>query len=219
MSRVWVTLVLTVVCAAAVTLVGVRSGGNAAPAAYLGSSRALETIKYYDVRGSSIEELRRDVFTRGPYDSSGRRFAGWAEWRIQWRFDRKEIPQGCAIANAVVEAHVNYTLPRWVDADDTPIELQDTWNRFLEALTLHEQGHGQLARELASEIEFAIKSLPPEPTCDELDRSVNVLANRMIREDKSQEAYDLATGHGRTQGAAFPTMIVRASATNAANQQ
>ena len=219
MNRVWVALVLTVVFAAAVTLVGVQSGGVAAPMSGHGSSRALETIKYYDVSGSSIEELRRDVFSRGPYDSNGRRFAGWAEWRIQWWFDRKQVPQGCAVARAVTETHVKYTLPRWIDADEAPLELQDTWNRFVEALTLHEQGHGKLARELAADIEFAIQSLPPEPTCDELDRKVNALANRMIREDKSQQAYDLMTGHGRTQGAAFPTVLVRASATEAADAQ
>src|SRR5690606_39231720 len=117
-----------------------------------GMSKAQESTKFYDVRGSTIEELRHEVYSRGPYDRTGQRFAGWAEWRIQWRFDRKEAPQGCIVEKAVTTTDIQYTLPRWVDADGAPPELQETWYNFLEALTLHEQGHGRLARELAAEI-------------------------------------------------------------------
>lgn len=218
MDRVWIAAVLTVVFAAGITLVGVRAGGFAAPVSKLDVSKAQETIKYYDVHGSTIDELRRDVYSRGPFDRTGQRFAGWAEWRIKWEFDHRQVPQGCVVGKALTETHIHYTLPRWVDADAASPDLQVTWRRFIEALTLHEQGHGQLARELAAAIEFAMESLPPEPTCDELGQKVDALAKRMIENDESQEGYDLATGHGRTQGAAFPTVVVRAEA-NATEQQ
>jgi Predicted secreted Zn-dependent protease len=219
MHRVWVASVLAVPFAAVMSLIGVQNGGLAAPTAYLDevklaeTSKGTETVKYYDVRGSSIDELRRDVFSRGPYDErNGQRYAGWAEWRIQWSFDRRVVPQGCAVSRAATETHVQYTLPRWVDADKAPAELRKRWREFVEALMQHELGHGQLARELADRIEFAIESLPPEPTCEELDRRVNELATRMILEDDTQEAYDRETLHGQTQGAAFPSIVVRASA-------
>ncbi|HEX5600830.1 MAG TPA: DUF922 domain-containing Zn-dependent protease [Hyphomicrobiaceae bacterium] len=216
MRKNWVALVLTVAFAAAMALIGLGPGGSAAPTSSMEMSKAQETIKYYDVRGSTIEELRREVYSRGPYDSTGQRFAGWAEWRIRWWFDREQVPQGCKISRAVTETDIEYTLPRWVDADNAQPELRERWNRFLEALTLHEQGHGELARALAAEIEFAIRNLPPEPTCEELDRKVNELANRMILEDRTQEAYDLVTGHGQTQGAVFPdTVFVHASSEEA----
>src|SRR5690606_22966323 len=216
MRRNWVAVVLTVAFAAAMALMGLGPGGSAAPTSSMEMSKAQETIKYYDVRGSTIEELRREVYSRGPYDSTGQRFAGWAEWRIRWWFDREQVPQGCKISRAVTETDIEYTLPRWVDADNAQPELRKRWNRFLEALTLHEQGHGELARALAAEIEFAIRNLPPEPTCEELDRKVNELANRMILEDRTQEAYDLVTGHGQTQAAVFPdTVFVHASSEEA----
>src|SRR5690606_7711506 len=208
MRRNWVALVLTVAFAAAMALMGLGPGGSAAATSSMEMSKAQETIKDYDVRGSTIEELRREVYSRGPYDSTGQRFAGWAEWRIRWWFDREQVPQGCKVSRAVTETDIEYTLPRWVEAANAPEELRETWNRFVEALTVHEQGHGDLARALAAEIEFAIRNLPPEPTCEELDRKVNELANRMILEDRTQEAYDLATGHGQTQGAVFPDAVV-----------
>lgn len=218
MDRVRVAAVLAVVFAAGVTFVGVRSGGFAAPVSNLDMSKAQETIKYYDVHGTTIDELRQEVYSQGPYDRTGKRFAGWAEWRIQWFFSHRQVPQGCAVGKAVTETHIQYTLPRWVDEDAASPELRETWRRFVEALAEHEQGHGQLARELAAAIEDAIGSLPPEATCDDLGRKVDALAKRMIREDKSQESYDLATGHGRTQGAAFPTIVVRAGAEVAEQQ-
>nr|PZN74272.1 MAG: hypothetical protein DIU57_19450 [Pseudomonadota bacterium] len=208
MRKNWVALVLTVAFAATMTLLGLGPGGSAAPTSSSDRSKARETIKYYDVRGTTIEELRHEVYSRGPYDSTGQRFAGWAEWRIRWWYDREQVPQGCKVSRAVTETDIEYTLPRWVDAANAPEELRETWNRFVEALTVHEQGHGDLARALAAEIEFAIRNLPPEPTCEELDRKVNELANRMILEDRTQEAYDLATGHGQTQGAVFPDAVV-----------
>jgi len=208
MRKNWVALVLTVAFAATMTLLGLGPGGSAAPTSSSDRSKARETIKYYDVRGTTIEELRHEVYSRGPYDSTGQRFAGWAEWRIRWWYDREQVPQGCKVSRAVTETDIEYTLPRWVEAANAPEELRETWNRFVEALTVHEQGHGDLARALAAEIEFAIRNLPPEPTCEELDRKVNELANRMILEDRTQEAYDLATGHGQTQGAVFPDAVV-----------
>ncbi|MCL4766093.1 MAG: DUF922 domain-containing protein [Hyphomicrobiaceae bacterium] len=202
---------LAVVFAAAVSLVGAYSGGIAATTAGLGTSRAVEKINWYDIGGATLEELRKEVFTRGPYDKfKGQRFAGWTEWRIQWWFERRSVPQGCAPGKAVTETRITYTLPRWAGADGAPPELNDTWKRFVEALRLHEEGHGRLARELAGKIELAIESMPPEPTCEELEHQVGVLANRMILEDKEQIAYDVETGHGHSQGAAFPRVVVRA---------
>lgn len=211
MKKIWLASVPTVVFAAAVSFLGINPGGIAAPTTGLGSAKAIEKVNYYHVRGTTLDELRKDVFSRGPLDKAkGQRFAGWTEWRIQWQFDRRNVPQGCAVEKAVTKTEVDYTLPRWTDADHAPPEVRETWNRFLEALTVHEEGHGQLARELAERLEFAIQSLPPEPTCEELDARVNELANRMIMEDKEQEEYDRRTGHGHTQGAAFPRVLVRA---------
>jgi len=87
MRKNWVALVLTVAFAATMTLLGLGPGGSAAPTSSSDRSKARETIKYYDVRGTTIEELRHEVYSRGPYDSTGQRFAGWAEWRIRWWYD------------------------------------------------------------------------------------------------------------------------------------
>lgn len=209
--RIWLAATLAVLIAALVTILGVNSGGYAAQTVVVGGSKAIEKTTLYDVAGATLDEVRREVFTRGPYDTNkGMHFAGWTEWRIQWWFDRQDVPQGCAVRKAATETYINYTLPRWADADRAPAEVQRAWNRFVVALTLHEQGHGRLARELADKLKFAIESLPPEPDCKQLDNRVSELANHMILQDTSQEEYDRQTAHGQTQGAAFPSILVHA---------
>lgn len=214
--KVWLAAALAVLVAATVSVLGAHSGGFAAPASQLVSGKAVEKTNFYHVSGTTLDELRDQVFTRGPYDrGKGLRFAGWTEWRIKWWFDQKDTPQGCAVDKAATEVHVSYTLPRWTDEDRASPEVRQAWKRFIDALTLHEEGHGQLARELGDRLRFAMESLPPEPDCDQLDDRVNELANRMIMEDKEQEEYDRRTGHGQTQGAAFPSIMVHAASPSA----
>ncbi len=205
---------LAIAVAGMVSWLGVYQTGVAAPTAPVGVVTAKESFKYYDVSGKTLDDLRRDVFARGPYDAiKGQRFAGWTSWNIRWWLDYQTVSEGCAVGQAATETHVTYTLPRWKDAAKAPIELQESWARFSGALTEHEQGHGHLARELGARIKTAIERLPPQPTCEQLNRHAGDLAHRMIWEDEEQEAYDRRTGHGATQGASFPRILVRAQGT------
>jgi predicted secreted Zn-dependent protease len=176
--------------------------------------RPFETIKHYEVRGVTLDGLRNEVFSRGPADAKKRqRFAGWTDWEIRWRFEYEESPRSCRLQDVSTEAHVVYTLPLWVDRAKASNTLQEAWDRFSNALTEHEKGHGQIAYKLAKRIEDEMRTIPAQPTCAELERRINDLGSRMIDEDSEQEAYDRVTGHGETQGAAFPRTIVRARIT------
>ena len=198
--------------AAAVSWSGVYQGGSAAPTHGPAETAEPETFNYYEVDARSLEELRREVYTRGPHDrASNQRFAGWTSWQIRWWVDHLFLDSGCHVAKATTQTHVTYTLPHWRNASDAPLDLQQSWHRFVSALTEHEYGHGQLARELGGRIQIAIEGLPPQPTCQALNREASLLANRMIWDDKEQQAYDRRTGHGEKQGAAFPRVLVRAN--------
>lgn len=202
---------LAIALAGIVSWMGLHQGGNAAATTSQVAGGDLETVNLYDVKGRTLDELRRDVFSRGPYDRIKRqRFAGWTSWQIKWWLDHRADDETCTVTSARTETHVTYTLPRWREEHSAPLDLQQAWRRFLTALVEHEQGHGQLARELGDRIEVAIKQLPPHADCRELEREANELAEVMIRDDTEQEAYDLRTGHGERQGAAFPRLLVSA---------
>jgi predicted secreted Zn-dependent protease len=179
-----------------------------------------ETVKHYDVRGTTLDTLRAEVFSRGPLDRSSRqRFAGWTDWEINWRYEFAEVPESCRLQQVSAEAHVVYTLPRWVDEAKATPSLRVAWTRFSDALTEHERGHGEIARKLAKRVEAEMRAIPPQPTCAELERRINALGAEIVDNDEEQVAYDRRTGHGETQGASFPRTLARArSAPQASNQ-
>jgi len=203
---------LVIALAGTISWMGMYQGSNAAQTIEVVAGAEPETITYYAVKGRTLDELRREVFSRGPYDhTKGQRFAGWTSWQIKWWLEhRADDTNTCSVTGARTETHDTYTLPQWSDENSASEDLRQTWRRFVDALVDHEKGHGRLARELGDRIKAAIERLPPRPDCRELEQDANILAHTMIRDDKEQEAYDLRTGHGERQGAAFPRLLVRA---------
>jgi predicted secreted Zn-dependent protease len=185
-----------------------RGEPSAALVAAMRPQAFLEDTRYYEVSGSSLDQLRVTIFSRGLYDQrKGRRFAGWTDWAIQWWFEFHAAEEGCRIADAATQTRVTYTLPRWSDERTAPLALREAWHRFLDALTTHEHGHGQIARALGARIERALKDLPAESSCATLEERANALGSRMVETDQEQEAYDRRTGHGGLQGAVFPRVL------------
>jgi predicted secreted Zn-dependent protease len=182
------------------------------PASAVGRSLEPEpfvtTTQHYEVNGASLDQLRVTVFSRGPYDKRrGRRFAGWTDWAIQWWFEYRVGEDGCRIERVAAQTRVTYTLPRWSDERDAPVELREAWQRFLDALIVHEHGHGEIAGRLGRRVETALMELPAEPTCAALEQTANALGSRIVETDQEQEAYDRRTGHGGAQGAVFPSVL------------
>ena len=205
---------LAIALAGAVSWMGMYQGSIAAPTTGLMAVADLETVHYYDVKGRTLDELRGDVFSRGPYDQfKGQRFAGWTSWQIKWWLDHRASQDSCRVVSARTETHVTYTMPRWSDERQAATDLQQAWRRFVDALIDHEKGHGRIARQLGERIKIAIQALPPRATCRDLEQQANTLAQAMIRDDKEQEAYDRRTSHGEKQGASFPRLLVRAPMT------
>ncbi len=193
---------------ASVAPVSVRAEIGSTPAPSAGGSS--ESVKHYDVRGRTLEEVRAEIFLSGPSDETdGQRFAGWTAWSIHWQYDLRTGRDGCRIQNVTTDTQITYTLPRWVDEAQASPDVQQAWRRFDTALVEHEKGHGQLARELARRIEKAMAALPPQASCDGLEVEARALGTRMIVTDDRQAAYDRRTMHGEKQGAIFPRVLVR----------
>lgn len=159
-------------------------------------------VEYYEIRGASSTELRTQMNALGPWDRFGvRRFAS-THWDVQWRYPFQTTPTGCALGAPRVTLKAKYTLPRWMDADSGPPELQQQWRCYLAALLVHEDGHRLHGREAAARIEALLPTLPPQPTCPEMDALANAEAHRVLEHfrDLDQE-YDRDSRHGATQAA------------------
>jgi predicted secreted Zn-dependent protease len=52
----------------------------------LAPPRVDETVKYYEVRGSSAQELRAALDRLGPESDDGERFDAFTAWHVRWRY-------------------------------------------------------------------------------------------------------------------------------------
>ena len=81
-------------------------------------------------------------------------------------------------------------------------QQQAAFDRYLRALSDHEQGHVQIGRDAAHAIDQGIRQMPAAPDCATLEREANALGHRLLQDHVTHEKqYDQSTRHGATQGA------------------
>ena len=176
-----------------------REASAAAPRVRL----SVDSVQYR-VLGASANALRDQVRQLGPVDRFGR-WAASTRWDLKWSYPYDRVDGGCRPGPVSVELVVTYTLPRWDVAADAPAELVERWDRYVAALTRHEDGHRDIAVDAANAIVGAIEALPAHATCRRLERAADTAARDLVERYRGlQIAYDHSTGHGTTQGAVFP---------------
>jgi predicted secreted Zn-dependent protease len=93
------------------------------------------TTTYYDVTGSTAEELKKQMARKGP-----KGFWAYTNWYVSWSGDCK------------VELEISYTFPRLADRNRVPLPMRSRWDAMLANLIAHEEQHGQHGRSAAEEV-------------------------------------------------------------------
>ena len=107
--------------------------------------------------------------------------------------------------NFVVELDVRITLPRWIDIGEGPAPLAANWRRYLEALQRHEDGHHELAKAVAQNLDRQMNSMGMYTNAKALREAVDRLVdNASATCNQLQNAYDKDNDHGRNTGVRFP---------------
>ena len=142
------------------------------------------TVQFYDIAGSTEQELRRQMTTIGPngYDA-------YTKWYIRWNWPGKG-EKNCRLNEAEVSYEITVTFPRWIPTADATPELVTKWNRYLRALADHEKHHVDNVVTRFPAVGAAIKGA----TCLTAEAAAQA-ALEPIRQFDSQ--YDLYTNHGR----------------------
>lgn len=166
--------------------------------------KVVEHYRYYDVAGDSPKAIRQSMnqqrrkHVKGGYDA-------YVSWFLRWRFSYDDGSMGCKITAASTRVKVNYTLPRWIDIEQSPAATVARWQAYYDALLEHEHGHRDWGLSAANAIEESLKAMPYERDCLVLRAKAQRLASRILADHLRQEKrYDRETRHGATQGAVFP---------------
>jgi predicted secreted Zn-dependent protease len=164
-----------------------------------------EKYDYYTVGGCREKDLQCDLKQKCLTWKDGKKYDSITHWKMKWDYGRERTPQACAADSFRVTVDVIYYLPKWARLGDAPQQLVDKWDDYMNSLLTHETGHRDLAIEAAADLTRAVAELPPAATCAELDRQVQALGReRMNRLKVDEKEYDVATNHGKSQGAVFP---------------
>ncbi len=156
--------------------------------------------RYYDVDQRPGETLLSALNTASPVRGGGRTVHAYTAWNVRWQFRWSAAPGGtCRITSVATRLAVTMTLPRLRSTD--ALAAAD-FRRYYPALLLHEDGHRNLARGVAQEIDRRIENLPPMERCADLEREANRLGHDLVEDAKQREIeYDRSTRQGCTQGA------------------
>lgn len=169
-----------------------------------GAAQAAVTEEYiqqpYPVRAQPGETLRKALNAATPIAVDGQRFHGYTRWNVRWTFRWwREASGRCAITEVTTRLRTEVQLPEL--RSGTPAQ-QAVFDRYLSALSHHEEGHVQFGRDAAQAIDEGIAALPAAPDCAALERRANTLGHRLLREHAEREKqYDRDTRHGASQGA------------------
>jgi predicted secreted Zn-dependent protease len=163
-----------------------------------------ETVSYYEVSGSSAQELRAAMDRLGPESDDGERFDAMTRWHVRWRYRYESDGDHCSISAFTTSVEIRMTLPRW-SFRTAGSPLAERWDRYMEALTGHERGHGDIAVRAAQAIQQQVSALEPATSCSRLEESIQERAEQLLDQHRDEEIrYDERTRHGATQGAVFP---------------
>ena len=154
----------------------------------------------YVVRAQPGQTLRQALWAATPITVDGQRFHGYTRWNVRWTFRWwREASGRCVITEVTTRLHTEAQLPELQAASP---EQQAAFDRYLRALSDHEQGHVQIGRDAAQNIDQGIRQMPAAPDCATLEREANALGHRLLQDHVAREKqYDQRTRHGATQGA------------------
>ena len=162
----------------------------------------IEETEYYDVTGSTAEELWDQIDKLGPSDEFGEKYGGRTTSGIDWNIKRRVEGEKCVIGGFTFTHKLTYLYPRWTPPSGVSQDLIDKWNSYTKALEIHEKGHRDIELRQTNEQFAALKNLPTYSTCEELDQASEDLSNELQAEyTEINRQYDNDTNHGKTQGA------------------
>lgn len=180
---------------AALALLGVACAFSARSQADELSRVPEAIVSYYDVKGSSEDEIRKaiDRSPQRPRDGA-RAVDALTTWNFSWR-TWGDGHGGCDPSRAEVMFTANVLLPRLVG--QVPPDVARDWDRYIVNLRVHEGGHVTYAKSRMADVLTAAKS----PRCADVKPAVERVLNEIRAHDR---LYDAETSHGLKQGAVFP---------------
>lgn len=160
-------------------------------------------IKYYEVEGDTVEDLRRELNAKTPIRNNGRPFDANTTWYVKWNTHWAMKGMSCSMISVTTRVTIIFTLPKWANYKEASRKEKEKWDKFFKRLVDHENGHKDIAVGSAKEIEEAVMNMESRKDCNILKHDSNYLGQKIIEKyNELAQQYDKETNHGRKQSAA-----------------
>ncbi len=165
----------------------------------------ISNITRYALLGQTALEIDQYMRQFGPPDSAGTRWFALTDALFNWNDTCICDGGGCVTGPVEVTVTVEYTWPTWEPSSGADPVLEGQWNFFEDALTTHEQGHGDRHSICGQWLGEAFLTLSPQPSCEALDNAMSGASGPVFAECRAaQGAYEAQTNHGQNDGVLWP---------------
>jgi len=143
---------------------------------------------YYNVPGTTVEQISQQISRRGPQNGHA---IGTAETRMTPKIVTVYRNGECRVASAQVQLGMKVTLPRWTELDKADQKTVTAFEALGEHVKWHEQQHVDISNRYVAIIEQRIMQIPPQKTCQRtLDEARQVFKEGFEEHNKAQLAFD-----------------------------
>ncbi len=155
-------------------------------------------MNYYDITGSTADELRHSMDQLRPTDpyDANKPVDSYADWYIAWNWPGYGT-DNCDLSASTITYTINVIMPRWRAPADASPDLTAKWEKYIQSLTFHEKGHVDNIINNYLTVMIAIQ----DASCLTAEAEAQKALDDLRQFDSN---YDSETKHGETQGAVFP---------------
>ena len=136
----------------------------------------------YEVHGHSLEEVARHIEQLAE--------AGQTHWTPSYQVHEWD---GQVIKNVQVDVHLEISMPHWAEYDSAAPAERAEWDRFVEALHAHEQGHVDIVRTYTENADVMLEGLDEHAAAQRWQDNLHAM-------QQASDQYDLGNDHGRGAG-------------------
>lgn len=136
----------------------------------------------FEVHGHTLEEVARHVEQLPE--------AGQTHWTPRYHVQEWD---GNNIKRVQVDVYVQVSMPHWAEYDSaTPAEKAE-WDRFVEALRTHEEGHIEIVRTYTENADVMMEGQDEHGAAQKWQDNLQAL-------QQASDQYDTSNDHGRNAG-------------------
>lgn len=167
---------------------------KAAPGGTQGNLQFNVATRHYTVNGADGRAVYMAMKTQNPGG-----FAGWARWRVSYRYEPKEHAGQCTLAQVQVKVDGEILMPQWPQLNEARQRDQEWWRQMYAELLRHEEGHVQHGREFAMFLKERLMGMGAMP-CSEVESRARQEYTRLYDNLQHRDQdYDRRTHHGLRQ--------------------